>query len=247
MKLYIICLPFLLTACSAIAVRHPVKNVNVDSMTIDWCVTSTSNMNIINKTLSAQQNKIEFDKRIQLALQDIEGKFISTQQELNGLAINKLENCVPKNTSNKNPFELSLRIDLSGYGSIKDEWKKWLIGTGVVESIFQGLLVGSATQNTGLGLAVAAEEMTSEYLTWNGVDWIMGETYAPVTLEGELTYMKSNIWEDSFFITENNDELKKDEKKDKSKQLIASLHKAEKKLFTSLTDYIRSEIIHPDN
>jgi hypothetical protein len=51
----------------------------------------------------------------------------------------------------------------------------------------KGFLVSSVIQNPWLGLGVAAEEMTSEYLTWNGVDWILGETYTPVTLEGQLT------------------------------------------------------------
>ena len=63
MKLYIICFSLLLTGCSTIAVRHPVDNISVNSLTLNWCISSTSKMNIINKTLSDQQNKIEFDKR----------------------------------------------------------------------------------------------------------------------------------------------------------------------------------------
>ena len=86
--------------------------------------------------------------------------------------------------------------------------------------------------------------MTSEYLTWNGADWLLGETYAPVTIEGNLIYKNKTIWEDSFFVTENEDELNENEKKDKSKQLIASLHKAENELLESLNTYLKKEILN---
>jgi len=109
--------------------------------------------------------------------------------------------------------------------------------------VVQGVIVGSVTQNPWLGFGAAAEEMTSEYLTWNGVDWLLGETYAPVTIEGELTYQSGIIWKDSYFVTKNEGELKKDERKDKSKQLIASLHKAENKLLNSLEEYMQHEVV----
>jgi hypothetical protein len=104
------------------------------------------------------------------------------------------------------------------------------------------------TQNPWFGVAASAEEMTSEYLTWNGVDWLLGETYAPVTLEGKLMYVKNNniIWQDSYFVTENDDELAKlgdKKKKDKARQLKASLHEAEGKLFSELNAYIARQVL----
>lgn len=96
-------------------------------------------------------------------------------------------------------------------------------------------------------MGIAAEEMIQEYLTWNGVDWLLGETYAPVTLEGYMTYGKDKkiIWRNSYFVTENSDELKgwsKEEKKDKYRQLKASLHEAEGKLISNLNAYIMKEL-----
>ena len=141
-----------------------------------------------------------------------------------------------------------LKIDLSGYGSIKSKWKDYLIASGAVEAVVQGVVVAAATQNPWFGVAASTEEMTSEYLTWNGVDWLLGETYAPVTLEGTLTERNDHkvIWEDSYFVTENDAELAKlgpAEKKDKSRQLRASLHKAETKLFSNLDAYFTRAVL----
>jgi hypothetical protein len=67
-------------------------------------------------------------------------------------------------------------------------------------------------------------------------------------LEGELTYDKNKkvIWRDSNFVTENDHELAKlssTEKKDKSRQLKASLHKAESKLFSEFNSYLSKQIL----
>jgi len=97
-----------------------------------------------------------------------------------------MDACPESEVDVKQTSDLYLTIELSGYGSLKEEWKDVLVGTGIAEGIIQGIIVGAATANPWLGVAVGAEEITSEYLTWNGVDWVLGEAYAPVTLEGTL-------------------------------------------------------------
>ena len=143
---------------------------------------------------------------------------------------------------------MHLVVNLSGYGSIKPRWKNILIGTGAVEALAQGTIVDSVTQNPWFGIAASTEEMTSEYLAWNGVDWLLGKTYAPVTLEGKLTYSKNKkaIWKNSYFVTENDDEISKlsdKVKSDKSPQLKANLHEAERKLLSSFNFYITKQIL----
>ncbi|MBI1194474.1 MAG: hypothetical protein GC138_01325 [Gammaproteobacteria bacterium] len=212
-------------------------------MAFDWCVTSSTEMNIVDRTLSKEANHAMFDRRIADAMDDIGRHFELNQPAGSALPIAKRTTCA--RASDAEVPDLSLVIDLSGYGTIKEKWKTLLIGTGVVEGVFQGILVGTATQNPWLGFGVAAEEMTSEYLTWNGVDWLLGETYAPVTLEGRLTYRGRTIWEDSYFVTENEDELAPADRKNKSKQLVASLHKAESELMAGLSAYLEREVIRP--
>lgn len=228
---------FIFLGCSKTVVK-PIESKKVSHLNIQWNIKSTSSMNIIDKTLSKEQNKKQFNHRIQSAVVDIEKNFIPKITQNNFLTISPNYKKIDDNKS------LYLQIKLSGYGSIKNKWKTILIGTGIVEGVVQGVIVSSVTQNPWLGVGVATEEMTSEYLTWNGADWLLGETYAPVTIEGNLIYKNKTIWEDSFFVTENEDELNENEKKDKSKQLIASLHKAENELLESLNTYLKKEILN---
>lgn len=205
-------------------------------------------MNIIDKALTGEQNKERFEENIKAAIDDIQTYTRLNMAKDQFFELKELPTCNESIPSGTSDSALYLSIDLSGYGSVKPKWKKILIGTGAIEAIVQGVVIGSATQNPWLGIGVAAEEMTSEYLTWNGVDWLLGETYAPVTLEGKIVNIKDKkvIWKNSYFVTENSGELKKlgkAEKKDKSNQLKASLHKAERKLIENLNAYLIKEVM----
>ena len=223
-----------------------VDDKNTAEINFNWRACSTSEMNIIDSALSKQENKKAYLIKISEAIDDIETSWIVNRPNNDRLKYRKIDSCSKIDISNSQAApRLYLTMELSGYGSLKTEWKYVLIGTGAVEAVAQGVLVAAATQNPWWGVAMAAEEMTSEYLTWNGVDWILGETYAPVTLEGHLLYRGRIIWRDSYFVTENEDDLAKNERKDKTKQLRASLHLAEKKMFDDITLYIDREILHP--
>jgi len=241
----------LLAGCSSVSVQNPMGNNAVNDITLSYCITSSSGMNNIEGSLSDDEKITKFEKNIKLAMDDIQAHFLKNIENTPNLHINTTPTCLKDGEAADSTNELYLSIALSGYGSINKRWKRVLIGTGIVEGIAQGVIVGSATQNPWLGVAVAAEEMGSEYLVWNGVDWILGDTYAPVTLEGSLFYMKEQtstiIWKDSSFVTENEDELSDEEKHIKSSQLIASLHKAESELFPKLNDYIKNKILKEHN
>jgi hypothetical protein len=238
----------LLGGCSSLAVTHPLTLQDRHPITLNYCIESTAEMNIINKSLTGEQNNTRFHERITSAINDVDSYIESHIVKSPQLQLNKQSTCGELISSPPSEYDLHLVVNLSGYGSIKPKWKKILIGTGAVEALAQGIIVGSVTQNPWFGVAASTEEMTSEYLTWNGVDWLLGETYAPVTLEGKLTYSKNNkaIWENSYFVTENDDELAKlgaKEKSDKSLQLKASLHEAEGKLFSALNAYMTKQIL----
>jgi hypothetical protein len=238
----------LLGGCSSIAVTKPLGANGDNAVTIDYCVESNAKMNIIDKSLTGEQNRAHFNSSIEKAIDDIDNYIEANTVTSPRLKLVKRAACNEALPPGGASSDLNLTVDLSGYGSIKPEWKDVLIGTGAVEAVAQGVVVGAATQNPWIGAAVSTEEMTSEYLTWNGVDWLLGETYAPVTLEGELTYDKNKkvIWRDSNFVTENDHELAKlssTEKKDKSRQLKASLHKAESKLFSEFNSYLSKQIL----
>ncbi len=234
--------------CSTVSVHDPLPLKQSDSISIYYCVESTAQMNILDKALTKEKNKNRFDEENAAALEAVNDYLNRNMIKSPRLNVTKLPSCQELAAVPHNPTALYLTVTLSGYGSLNERWKKLFIGSGIIEGTVQGIVVGTATQNPWLGLAMATEEFGQEYLTWNGIDWLMGETYAPVTLEGALVSStdRQTIWKDSSFITDNSDELEKmskDEKKKKEVQLKASLHKAEEELGTSLNAYLTKEIL----
>lgn len=237
------------SGCASVSVHDPLAIKQNDVTPVYYRVESTAQMNILDKTLTKEKNENKFEENRKLSLVTIDDYVNANMIKSPYLAIKELPSCQGSAaTLPDSPTALYLTITLSGYGSLNERWKKIFIGSGIIEGVVQGVVVGTATQNPWLGVAVAAEEFGQEYLTWNGIDWLMGETYAPVTLEGRLVSSKDSqiIWKDSSFITENSDELKSmsaDERKNKDVQLQASLHKAEKELVSSLNTYLMEEIL----
>ncbi len=246
LAIFICFLLLMLAGCSSVSVHDPMAHAKKGIINFAYCITSSSEMNTVENVLTDEENKKEFNKNIKIAIDDINKAIQSNIKYTPDFHVNSFPKCIGDTDLIDNSSDLYLTIELSGYGSIKKKWKRVLIGTGIAEGIIQGVVVGAATHNPWLGFAVGAEEIGSEYLTWNGVDWILGETYAPVTLEGSLLYIKDQkiIWKDSSFVTENEDELDDVEKKDKSLQLRASLHKAITELISSLNDYLQNEILN---
>ena len=202
-------------------------------LSISYKVVSTAKSNIFNSTISQLANKKQFEKEIIEAKRYIE---LNLTKNLNKRFI------ISKKENNISSTNLELDIDLSGYGAMDEQLKYWLIASGMGEGIIQGIIVYGATQNPWLSAGVSAEEMTSEYLSWNGVDWIFGETYAPVTLKIKLynTKNKKIIYSDWFFVSDNDDKLDKlpkKERKKKSVQLLMSLDKAIKEMLENFIEY----------
>jgi len=131
-----------------------------------------------------------------------------------------------------------LHVELSGYGHIKRKWLAYLIGSGVAEGVVQGAVAATVT-NAWVGLAVAAEEIASEVLTWGGAAYLFNVHYAPITLEAELiaTHDGHRLWHKVTFVSTDRKALKKRPKKDRRRkevQLDLTLKKAERKLVASL-------------
>jgi hypothetical protein len=131
-----------------------------------------------------------------------------------------------------------LRTELSGYGHIKRRWLGYLIGSGVAEGVAQGAIAGAVT-NVWIGLIVAAEEITSEVLTWGGGAYLFNAHYAPITVEAELIDSGDDhrIWHKVTFVAIDRKALKKlpeEERTRKEVQLRVTLARAERKLVASL-------------
>jgi hypothetical protein len=126
-----------------------------------------------------------------------------------------------------------LVIRLSSYGHLKQLWVAYLIGTGVVEGVVEGAIVGGATKNVWVGAAVGLEEIGQEILTWGGGAYLFNTYYAPVTVEGELisTMDGKQVWSHTTYDSIDRKALKKlpdEERKKKEVQLKVTVEKDRK-------------------
>ncbi len=140
-----------------------------------------------------------------------------------------------------------LNVRLSSYGRLKRKWVAYLIGTGVAEGVVEGVVVGGAIRNVWVGLAVAAEEIGQEVLTWGGGSYLFNMYYAPVTLEGELISSSDGgtVWSHTTFDSIDRKALKKlpeEERKKKEVQLKVTAEKAEKDLVEDLEKAAKKSI-----
>jgi len=132
-----------------------------------------------------------------------------------------------------------LVVRLSGYGKLKRKWIAFLIGTGVVEGVVQGVVVAEAASNPWLGGAVALEEIGQEVLVWGGGSYLFDRAYAPVTLEAELISVAdgSVVWDDTVFVSIDKDAIKKlpeEERQNRDIQLRLTAEKAVRELSADL-------------
>jgi hypothetical protein len=131
-----------------------------------------------------------------------------------------------------------LQIDLSGYGQIKRKWLVYLIGSGVVEGLVQGVVVGKATSGWA-GAVVALEEIAQETITWGGGAKLFKTYYSPVTLEGRLVNVADGevLWQGTAFVATDRKALKhlsREEGARKETQLALTAEKAENELLDGL-------------
>lgn len=135
-----------------------------------------------------------------------------------------------------------LDVKLSGYGKIKKKWLTYLIGTGVVEGVVQGVLAAKLVKNTWVGIAVALEEIGQEILVWGGGSYLFNEHYAPVTLEAQLisTTDGKQIWSDTVFASVDKDAIKLLPEQDRKKKEL-QLNLTARKAINELSEDINKE------
>jgi hypothetical protein len=145
--------------------------------------------------------------------------------------------------------DAALVVDLSGYGRIKGRWIAYLIGSGAVEALVQGVVAGRVVGNPWVGVGVGLEEMGSELLTWGGGAWLFDAWYAPVTLEAKLVAAADGrtVWRDVVFVGIDRKGLKalpKAERERREVQLAVTAAKARGELVGDLERAARGRL-HP--
>lgn len=135
-----------------------------------------------------------------------------------------------------------LVVTLAGYGKMKKKWLTYLIGTGVVEGVVQGVLAAKVVNNTWVGVALALEEIGQEILVWGGGSYIFNKYYSPVTLEAQLisTADGTPVWGDTVFVSVDKNAIELLPEEDRKKKEI-QLRLTAKKAIVELVENINKE------
>lgn len=144
-----------------------------------------------------------------------------------------------------------LQVDLAGYGKLKSSWLTFLIGTGMVEAVVQGVIVTRATSSSTAGLAVGLEEAVQELLTWGGGAYVIQRRFVPVILKGRLVSTADGkvVWSDTAIDTLDREALKTvpaDKRNDRATQLNLTTERAVDELTADLRSKTKQELGHTD-
>lgn len=126
---------------------------------------------------------------------------------------------------------LILNVRLSGYGKIKRKWLFYLIGSGFVEGVFQGAIVGTAAGgNPWVAAGVATEEVLQETLTWGGGAWLFGRFFTPVILDCTVISAADGeaVWQKVVFARRDRKRLKLRSKEERARKELRLRLTAEK-------------------
>jgi hypothetical protein len=135
-----------------------------------------------------------------------------------------------------------LVVKLAGYGKLERKWIAYLIGSGVVEGVVQGVVAARIVDNTWVGVAVALEEIGQEVLVWGGGAYLFNQHFSPVTLEAQLlsTADGEEIWDDTVFKSIDKKGLEKLPEEERGKREI-QLRLTAKNAFNELVDDINKK------
>jgi hypothetical protein len=140
-----------------------------------------------------------------------------------------------------------LHVELAGYGKLKHSWLAFLIGTGMVEAVVQGVVVARATSSSAAGLAVGLEEALQELLTWGGGAYVIQRHFVPVILRGQLISSADGevVWSDTAIDTLDRsalDKLPPDKRDDRETQLRLTTTRAVNELTADLEKKAKQEL-----
>ena len=145
--------------------------------------------------------------------------------------------------------DLLLAVNVAGYGAIPRKWVWLMAGSGVVEGTAQGVAAAGVSGHPAVGLAVAAEELLQESLTWLGGAWFWNRYLAPVALEGRMWRVRDGrlVWHEIQFADSSQwtNILLHRKRPPRAARLKSSLATAEKRLLDDLDRYLEFQVLHP--
>lgn len=142
-----------------------------------------------------------------------------------------------------------LFVQMSGYGKIKKKWQLYLIGSGMVEALVQGVAMYKISKNRWAGIALGVEEIAQELLTWVGGIALFNKFFTPVILEAKLysTFDGLPFWSKTIISLGKKKDFKnlpKDEQKLKENRLQIVREKAIKELIKDMEKKAKSQSLN---
>jgi hypothetical protein len=130
------------------------------------------------------------------------------QQEMNRIKLILAEDFAARISST--PFfvatstmdaEIEADVTLEAYGRVPAKWLAILVGSGVVEAAFQGVVFAKATGNKWVAIGIASEETASEGLTWLGGAFLTNRYLTPVIFSCRVVRKRDHktIWSKHVF------------------------------------------------
>jgi hypothetical protein len=131
-----------------------------------------------------------------------------------------------------------LAVNVAGYGKLEKKWLTFLIGSGIVEGVVQGVLAAKVVNNTWVGIAVGVEEIVQEILVWGGGSYLFSKHYSPVTLEAQLISTSDGkvIWDDTVFVSVDKRAIEKLPEEDREKRELHLILTAKKAINELVSD-----------
>ena len=111
-------------------------------------------------------------------------------------------------------------VDVAGYGTLKKKWLFYLLGSGLIEGLTQGIIVNAAVSNPWAAVGVGVEEAAQETAEWTGGFYVFNWAFTPVVLEARMIspFDGSILWSKTAIAARNPQAVKALAKKDRRKR-----------------------------
>ncbi len=129
-----------------------------------------------------------------------------------------------ENLSQSSGASIFLQIEVEGYGHIKKIWLAYLVGSGLAEGLFDGVVASFALgpKQQWVAAAIGGEEALQETAEWLGGAYLMDRFFTPVILKARLinSHTGKVFWSETEMGTRDAADLKKFPKSDRKKKQV---------------------------
>ncbi len=129
-----------------------------------------------------------------------------------------------QNLSQSAGASIFLQIRVEGYGHIKKIWLAYLVGSGLIEGLVEGVAASFALgpKQQWIAASIGGEEALQETAEWLGGAYLLDRFFTPVILKAQLINGRTGkvFWTETATGTRDSTDLKKFPKSERKKKQI---------------------------